>query len=245
MSKSIFKNKSFLFFILNIFFSVISHAQVDIVGRWKTKDIIGYRDSGSYSLVKEKERPYGRILTFRSDGTFLSDESVECADGCSVFTSGTYVLLDDYHVRMIVEDVNFFGLLCGQERRQKSQIIRDLGVFYIYKEGDDAIRLITSNGDLQDDKDKMLYSQLMESFHNEWKLYGYVWKNTDKNQPEEIIKDCSDQINTINLSNCKIVFTQNEIYGKVFILKENDNFHYVVYDNIKKKVSLAYPKTKS
>ncbi|MEN2400448.1 hypothetical protein GKZ90_0011705 [Flavobacterium sp. MC2016-06] len=240
MSKSILKSSIVFLLILNILFPIVSYAQFDIVGKWKINNIIGYRDTGEYSLVKDKEPIYGHRLTFRLDGTFLSDESIECPDGCTVFTSGTYALLDDCHIRMIVEDVHFFGLYCGMQRRQKSEIIKDLGIFYIYKE-ENTIRLIPSNGILQDDKDKMLYTQMLNSF--EWKMYDYVWNNTNGSTTEEIIKDCIDVKEQINLSNCKIVFpSKTPELGGLYILKENEDFHYVFYDSYHKRISFAYPK---
>lgn len=74
MPKSIVKNRMFFFLVLNVFLAISSFAQTDIVGKWRIKHIIGYTDVVEYSLIKEKEPIYGRSLTFRLDGTFLSDE---------------------------------------------------------------------------------------------------------------------------------------------------------------------------
>ncbi|MBE8727882.1 hypothetical protein [Flavobacterium hungaricum] len=242
MSRSIRKIQIVFCLILNLFFAVSAFAQIDIAGKWETKDVLGYSDVKEYSLTKAKESSYGRFLTFKLDGTFLSDESIKCLNGCNVFTSGTYVLVDNEHVRIIVEDVRFVGFYCGMQRSDEEEYIKDLGVFYIYREGD-SIRLIPSNGILQDDKDKMLYHQLAASFDKEWRSYNYVWKNTEKTEPEEIIKECIEDEKWIEWSNCKILIPS--LQGNLFIVKENQKLHYVLYNEYKKKVSLAYPKNKS
>lgn len=92
---------------------------------------------------------------------------------------------------MIVEDVRFVGLYCGMQKIKKKDIIKDLGIFYIYKEGD-KIRLIPSNGVLQDDKNKMMYNQMFYVFYKEWRKYDYVWQNTNGSNQQEIINDCVD-----------------------------------------------------
>ncbi|PWB23840.1 hypothetical protein [Flavobacterium sp. HTF] len=244
MFKTTHKNKYVFYLILNVFLSIPSFAQIDIAGKWKTNDIVGYTDVAEYSLIKEKEPNFGRRLTFRLDGTFLCDESIQCLNGCFIFTSGTYALVDNDHIHMIVENVRFVGLDCGRQKSHKEDIIRDLGIFYIYKEGD-SIRLIPSNAVLQDDKDKMLYIKMFDSFDKEWKSYDYVWEKTDGDKPEEIIKDCVDHRKSVVLSNYKIVFSKDLGYGKVFLLREKENFHYIIYNYHDKKVSLAYPKNKS
>ncbi|MNE56530.1 hypothetical protein D3C80_1514420 [compost metagenome] len=86
---------------------------------------------------------------------------------------------------------------------------------------------------------------MLDSFGKEWKLYDFVWNNTDGNQPDEILKDCKDKRKQIDLSNYKIVSSKNENYGNVFLLRENENFYYLVYNAVNKKVSLAYPKNKN
>ncbi|WP_134150631.1 hypothetical protein [Flavobacterium sp. 270] len=244
MSKSVSNYKTVFFLILNIFFSIISFAQADIVGKWKTKDIIGYTNVKEYSLSKEKEPNYGRRLTFKLDGTFLSNEPIQCPNGCTVFTSGTYALDDNDHIRIIVEDVRFVGFYCGMQRSHKEEYVKDLGVFYIYKEGD-SIRLIPSNGVLQDDKDKMLYTEMVDTFYKDWKKYDYVWKNSNGNNPEEIINDCVNLNKEVDLSNCKVVFSRRRGDGEFYILRKNEEFHYVIYNPYDKKVSLAYPKNRS
>lgn len=137
------KQLTFLFLILfpNIFF-----AQNTIEGKWITKNIIGYTDLTTYSLVKEKEPNYGYSVTFNLDGTFSSAQAMQCLNDCFVSISGTYTLIDNDHLRMIVENVHSVGLLCGMKKINKKELIRDLGVFYIYKEGENAIQLIPSNG---------------------------------------------------------------------------------------------------
>ena len=243
MLKSILNYKIFFFFILNVFVSIGAYAQIDIQGRWKTSSIIGFGNVKEYSLIKEKEPSYTRGVTFNLDGTFLSDESIQCLSDCFVFTSGTYALTDDYHIRMIVEKVSLVGLLCGMRQFRKEDIIRDLGTFYIDKDGD-SLKLIPSNGVLQDDRDKILYAQVINTFNDNWKSYDFLWQDVNGDNPEQIIKDCIDNSNLIDLSSCKVVLSGNVGYGKLFLLREKEDFYYVIYDSYIKKVSLAYPKKK-
>nr|WP_294785418.1 hypothetical protein [uncultured Flavobacterium sp.] len=233
--------KQIIMLFLILFPSVLL-AQNTIEGKWIAKNIIGYTDLTTYSLVKEKEPNNGYSVTFNLDGTFSSAQTMQCLNDCFVSASGTYTLIDNDHLRMIVENVRSVGLLCGMKKINKKELIRDLGVFYIYKEGENAIQLIPSNGNLQEDKDKMLYAQMLSSFGAEWKLYDYVWNTTNQNEPEGIVKDCEDRNKQVNLSNYKIVSSKNESYGNVYLLREKEDFYFVVYDSYNKKVSLAYPK---
>ncbi|GAA3780310.1 hypothetical protein [Flavobacterium ginsengiterrae] len=151
MLKSISKNGFVFFLILNAFWSISSFSQTDLVGEWKTKDIIGYTDLTEFSLTKEKEANYACRLTFKSDGTFFCDVPVKCLNDCFVFTSGTYVQVDNNHIHLIVKDAHFVGLTCKMKNLSKEDIVKDLGVFYIHKDGE-TIRLIPSSGILEDNK---------------------------------------------------------------------------------------------
>ncbi|KAF2330171.1 hypothetical protein [Flavobacterium daemonense] len=224
-----------------MFLPFVSYGQINMVGIWETKEIIGLSNVAEYSLKEQKSLAFGHYLALKNDDTFSSYTLEECLSGCSLSTSGTYKIIDDYHISMNVQKVSRSGLTCGMMKVDESQIIKDLGIFYIYKEGG-LIRLIPSNGILQDDKDKMLYTQLLDSFDREWKKYNYVWTDTSGNLPEEIVKDCESKNKLIDLSAYKIVFSKTEGYGSIFLLRQNEDFHYVLYDAFKKKVSLAYPK---
>lgn len=239
MLKRICNSQVFILVIISLFFSLNSFSQTNLLGEWS---IIERRDSQNdteYVLRESNKEDYGKKLTLSQDGTFFISQSIPCLNDCAVSTSGTYNFTDDYHIRMIVEDAYFFGLMCGSEKNRKANYIKDLGAFYIYKD-ENSIRLISSNGILQDDKDKMLYTQMINSFDRDWKSYQYVWNDTKGKKPEEIIKDCIDQGKQINWSTSKIVFSKDKDYGKIFLLKENQDFYYVVYSSSNKKVSLAY-----
>ncbi len=158
MSKSIIKNRVFFFLILNAFLSLPSFAQTDLIGEWKTNGVIGYTDVAEFSLTKVEGINYGCRLTFKLDGTFFCDTPVKCLNDCFVFTSGTYKQIDNDHIQLIVKDVHFVGLTCRMKNLNKEDIIKDLGIFYIYKEGE-AIRFIPSNGVLEDDKKVFLADQ--------------------------------------------------------------------------------------
>ncbi len=244
MSKSAGNYKTVFFLILNIFFSITSFAQIDIAGKWYTNRILGFPYVEEYSLIEQTDHNFGYSLTLKLDGTFSSDDRPECGNGSAISTSGTYALIDDYHIRIIVEHEGCFGLMCGDVKEYKSEYVKDLGIFYIYKEGN-SIRLIPSNGVLQDDKDKMLYTEMFDTFYKDWKKYDYVWKNSNGNNPEEIINDCVNLNKEVDLSNCKVVFSRRRGDGEFYILRKNEEFHYVIYNPYDKKVSLAYPKNRS
>ena len=81
---------------------------------------------------------------------------------------------------------------------------------------------------------------MMDSFN--WKLYDFVWENTKGKSREEIVKDYFDHSGKVNFSNCKVVISKKETYGQVILVQQKDNFYFVIYDDFKKKVSLAYPR---
>ena len=244
MSKSILKNRVLFFLIL--LFSIASNAQVNMYRDWRINNIIGIRDLDEYSMVKlEANSRWGILLTLNLDGSFICRNLPQC--GNDVFTNalGDFILIDEFHIRFVLKETSFTSY--EKENNSESKVNRDLGIFYIYNDKDsNSIKLIKSNGVLQDDKDSMLYKQMLDSFDKEWKSYDYAWINTNSDQPEQIVKDCVDQKKDIDLSNCKVVFSRKQGYGEVFLLREKEEYHYAVYNSYDKKVSLAYPnKTKS
>lgn len=236
--KSLF-NK--LVIILAFFFLPTSIlAQVNIYGDWRINDIFGIRDAKEYSMVRQDENNrWGRLFTLNLDGTFLSRNLPQCGNDIYWNVSGNFILIDDTHIRLIIRKTSSTSF--EKQYNSESEPNKDLGIFYIYKDSK-SIQLIESNGILQDDNDKMLYTEMAKSFDENWKSYDYSWQNTKANTPEEIIKDCVDNRKQVDFSNSKVVFSKQEGYGKLFLVKENNNFHFVLYDDYKKKVSLAYPR---
>lgn len=240
VSKSMMKNKLIFFLLLSIFFSVFSNAQTNIIGTWQIDKIVGVSDSKEYTIVKQKQFSWGNNLRLNFDGTFESRYSAPCGNDCFTSSSGRFIIIDDTHIRFILVSI-YYGGWCSENLKSESDLNRDLGIFYIYTDSK-STRLIKSNGVLQEDKDKMLYTQLLKTFDENWKSYDYSWISTKSSTPEEIVKDCIDNRNMVDLSNCKILFSKKEGYGQLFLVQDKEDFHYVLYDDYKKKVSLAYPK---
>lgn len=236
MFKSISKNKVAVLLIL--FFSIVSNAQINMFGDWRIDNIIGISDIKEYSMVKQEEsNRSGHLLTLNLDGTFISRNLPSCGNDTFLNTFGNFILIDDTHIRFILQQTSSRNY--NKVHNLESDLSRDLGIFYIYKDSK-SVRLIASNGVLEDDKNKILYNKLMDSFN--WRLYDFVWNNTKGNNREEIVKDCIDSEKRIAFSNCKVVFSKKEKYGDVILVQENSNFHFVIYDDFQKKVSLAYPR---
>lgn len=236
MLQSISKNKVAVFLVL--FFSIVSNAQSNLFGDWRIDNIIGISNIKEYSMVKQEENNRsGDLLTLNLDGTFVSRNLPQCGNDTSLSVFGNFILIDDTHIRFILRQTSSRNY--NKVHNLESDLSRDLGIFYIYKDSK-SVRLIASNGVLEDDKNKVLYNKLMDSFN--WRLYDFVWNNTKGNNREEIVKDCIDSEKRIDFSHCKVVFSKKENYGDVILVKENSNFHFVIYDDFKKKVSLAYPK---
>ena len=236
MLKSI-RNGSFLFFLfLNVFFT---NAQTSIFDTWRINNMIGIRDLNEYSMVRMGENHWGFMLILNQDGTFICRNLPECGNDFSKNILGHFILIDDNHIRFILNKTSYSSL--NKEDNLESESNTDLGIFYIYKEGS-TVQLIKSNGVLQDDKDKMLYTEMLNSFDENWKSYDYSWQSTKAKTPEEIVKDCVDNRELIDWSNCRILFSKKEGYGALFLVREKESFHYVLYDEFKQKVSLAYPR---
>lgn len=236
MTKLILKNK-FVFLLISVLFSVTVNAQTNIFNTWRISNLIGFRDLNEYSMVAMGEDRWGYMLILNHDGTFISRNLPECGNDFSRNVSGNFMLVDDSHIRFILKKTSYSSL--NKNNNSESEATVDLGIFYIYK-GANSIRLIKSNGILQDDKDKMLYNEIMDSFN--WKLYDFVWENTKGKSREEIVKDYFDHSGKVNFSNCKVVISKKETYGQVILVQQKDNFYFVIYDDFKKKVSLAYPR---
>lgn len=238
MFKLIGKNKVVFFLFLNIFFSIFSYAQTSIIRIWAIDKIIGIHDEKEYSLVAQNQFSWGNNLKLNLDGTFESRYSASCGNDCFTSSSGRFIMINETHIRFILVDIQYGGW-CGRELKSESDLNRDLGIFYIYKDLK-SVRLIKSNGVLQDDKDKILYNKIMDSFN--WKLYDFVWENTKGKNYEAIVKDYFDHTDKVSFSNCKVVLSKKETYGQVILAQQKDNFYFVIYDDFKKKVSLAFPR---
>lgn len=230
-------NKLVLILVFS-FLPTLVIAQMNIYGNWKIGNLIGLNDVDEYSMIKQKEFSMGNSLTLNLDGTFSSGYSAKCGNDCFKNTSGRFIFIDEVHIRFILEDIHFSGF-CGSDLKSETELNRDLGIFYIYKDSV-SVRLIKSNGVLEDDNNKILYNELMDSF--DWRSYDFVWNNTKGKDQEDIIKDCIDNRKLIDFFKCKVVFSKKEKYGDVILVQENSNFHFVIYDDFKKKVSLAYPR---
>jgi len=120
--KELFLNNKILLY-LGLFLSMPSFAQSDIIGKWETRDIIGYADVVEYSLLKGKEQNNGRSVTFNLDGTFSCGDTMQCASDCFVFTSGTYAMIGNDHIHLVVENFRFVGLTCGMKKIQNENFI--------------------------------------------------------------------------------------------------------------------------
>jgi len=164
MTKLILKNK-FVFLLISVLFSVTVNAQTNIFNTWRISNLIGFRDLNEYSMVAMGEDHWGYMLILNHDGTFISRNLPECGNDFSRNVSGSFMLVDDSHIRFILKKTSYSSL--NKNDNSESEATVDLGIFYIYKEAN-SIRLIKSNGILQDDKDKMLYNEMMDSFN--WKF---------------------------------------------------------------------------
>ncbi len=237
MCKSIVVNKVLLLFI-SMFFSTSVNSQINIYDTWRIDNVIGIRNAEEYSMVRMGENRWGNMLVLNNDWTFVSGNLPECGNDIHRNVLGHFVLIDDTHIRFSLNEPS--SVRYGKNDNTESELNSDLGIFYIFKE-ENSIRLIKSNGILQDDKDKMLYTEMLKTFDKNWKYYNYSWISTKAKIPEEIVKDCFDS-KSVALANYKIVFLKKEDYGALFLVSEKEGFHYVLYDDIKQKVSLAYPR---
>lgn len=87
----------------------------------------------------------------------------------------------------------------------------------------------------------MLYTEMLKTFDENWKSYNYSWVNAKANIPQESVKEYLDD-KLLALANYKIVYSKKEGYGELFLVREKEKFHYVLYDGVRQKVSLAYPR---
>ncbi|OXB23137.1 hypothetical protein B0A80_12585 [Flavobacterium tructae] len=161
MLQSISKNKVAVFLVL--FFSIVSNAQSNLFGDWRIDNIIGISNIKEYSMVKQEENNRsGDLLTLNLDGTFVSRNLPQCGNDTSLSVFGNFILIDDTHIRFILRQTSSRNY--NKVHNLESDLSRDLGIFYIYKDSK-SVRLIASNGVLEDDKNKVLYNKLMDSFN--------------------------------------------------------------------------------
>jgi hypothetical protein len=237
MFKSILKNRVVLL-LVSLFFSMGMNAQINMFDTWRINDLMGVRDLEEYSIVKMGKYHLGYMFVLNHDGTFLIRDLPQCGNGIFKNISGSFILIDDTHIRFMLNRISYSSY--SKEDNSEEEPNVDLGIFYIYQDSK-SIRLIKSNGNLQDDKDKMLYTEMLKTFDENWKTYEYSWVNTNENMPEEVVKDYLGNKLT-GLSDYKIVYSKKEGYGELFLVRKDEDFHYVLYNGIKQKVSLAYPR---
>ncbi|MFH6968984.1 hypothetical protein [Flavobacterium sp. FlaQc-28] len=150
-NKELCSNK-YIITALLFFVQSIVLAQINMYGNWKIDKILGLGDFQEYSIVRQDDKnPWGNVLTLHLDGTFLCGNTAPCGNDVFRNVSGNFIKIDDSHIRFIVKSKSSSSY--NKVNDSELNLNKDLGIFYIYEDSN-LIRLIPSNGNLQEDKDK-------------------------------------------------------------------------------------------
>src|SRR5690606_9914188 len=79
---------------------------------------------------------------------------------CFTTTSGTYKMIDENHIRFFIKNISHSGECEGNSNPNK-----DIGLYYIHRE-ENRIQLLKSDGNIEKDKQNVIYSKLIADFLN-------------------------------------------------------------------------------
>ncbi|MDI1317790.1 hypothetical protein [Flavobacterium sp.] len=186
--------------------------------------------NNEYLLIKPKagERLYGNSLTLNPNGTFRSAYSAECGNDCFTTTSGKYKIISENYICFYLEKIDQEGDCNGHKEPNK-----DLGIFYIHK-GENEIRLIKSDGDQEQDKLNVSYSDKIDFLKAEMdsmadRFSVQIWMELSFGS-KSMKSAVQTAMTNFKIDNYKIVFYKPSYDGTDILIKAADGFHYLMFN---------------
>lgn len=205
-----------------------------LVGKWKISHLITERTIDKYIIYKsEKERSYGNHLSINEDGTFSTYTREECGMSCFTTTLGIYKMIDENYIRFTIKSISKSGICEGESKPNKN-----IGLYYIHRE-ENIIRLLKSNGNIEEDKQNVIYSKMITYFFNFQRMFpsGNKISSTKIEKMSE-----KDMVNTyltnLGYTNFEYLFSKNigyDDFPKIILTKIKGEYQYL-------NLHFSYPK---
>src|SRR5690554_7962755 len=77
---------------------------------------------------------------------------------CFTTTLGIYKMIDENYIRFTIKSISKSGKCEGESKPNKN-----IGLYYIHRE-ENIIRLLKSNGNIEEDKQNVIYSKMITYF---------------------------------------------------------------------------------
>lgn len=213
-----------LFGVMILCFTTLSSAQT-IQGRWEIDKLILDASNQEFYLTPLSDEPtkkYGNRFDLKEDGSFQSRYTAWCGMDCFTSSFGSATFSDARHVQFRIDTIHYERHCDGHFKANKFPI--DAGIYCIHKKND-QIRLIKSNGDLEQDELNIRYSdsidvQIKESaaFNN---LVTEIRPDSEiECTPENIASLCME---ATGRTDYKLLYWKKSGYRNVMVLIEVDN----------------------
>lgn len=230
-SKPILKLAALLVLIA-VFFATSSRAQ-SIQGEWKITKLITTSATQEYTLTAsgpEEHRNFGNHVKFNDDSTFNCWYSAMCGMDCFISSWGDYSLTDEDHVQFRIDTVSYVRFCEGRHKETEFPI--ETGLYYIQR-SENEINFIKSNGDLEQDKLNISYSDTLDAHFEESGHFRTLRKWVKPKTELEITPEniASLYMSSIERSDYKVLYSKEIGYDEVVVLVEVDGEWKSIYCN--------------
>jgi hypothetical protein len=219
-------------------FNAVKHdaSITDLHATWNTNELLLSDETKEYYLFPQNTDDYnfGNHLKLNPDQTFISFYTADCGNDCFTTSKGKYKIIDKNYICFYLEKITQSGDCSGNTQSDK-----DLGLYYYYKK-DTIYGLLKSNGNLEQDKKKVYYRDLIVAKRAEiekfYKDHGslnrsmFDWKRTTYTDETPIVAFCMAENKIKNYE--LLYYDRGSRYSTVAIglLKVNGEFRYVICD---------------
>jgi len=226
--------KNILLFIIMFLSTIIVKAQ-GLTGEWMINLNISEQDIDEYIMSKPNDKKaFGNYITLNENKTFSTYTRQECGSSCYYTTSGIYEMVGENHIRLVIKNI-LKSRFCEEKDSNPN---KDIGLYYIHREEDRMI-LLKSNGNIENDKQNIIYSQMITDFFNFQRMFPSgnrissvkIEKMSEKDMVHNYLKN-------LGYIDFEYLFSKNVGYGgfsKIILAKIEGQFQYLYLD-------FSYPK---
>src|SRR5690606_19422676 len=221
--------KNILFFFI-MFLSIMIVKAQGLTGEWMINLNISEQEIDEYIMFKpNNKKAYGNYITLNQNKTFSTYTRQECGSSCYYTTSGIYEMVGENHIRFIIKSI-LKSRFCEEKDYNPN---KDIGLYYINREEDRMI-LLKSNGNIENDKQNVIYSKMITDFFNFQRMFplgnrissAKIEKMSEKDMVHSYLKK-------IGYTDFEYLFSKNVGYGgfsKITIAKIEGEFQYLYLD---------------
>jgi len=226
--------KNILLFFIMFLYTIIVKAQ-DLPGEWMINLNISEQEVDEYIISKPNDKKaYGTYIIFNQNKTFSTYTRQECGSSCYYETSGIYEIVGENHLRFIIKSI-LKSRFC-EEKDSKPN--KDIGLYYIHRE-ENRIMLLKSNGNIENDKQNVIYAKMITDFLNFQRMFpsGNRISSTkiEKMSEKDMVHSYLKNLGYIDF---EYLFSKNVGYGdfsKIILAKIEGEFQYLY-------LNFSYPK---